>query len=425
MLLLADITPDIGGKGITSMVPDSKELWEEGVNIRSMKVVSGGIFMEADIRAAFDAAANFPGCSATRRIDDNLSDLKAQISANQRGILLLNKLCSEFTLPVVHKYMGAIQSNAQVAIENYLRETATKHTKSLTAVDYYDDGTPIRLAITINANSGTAVFDFTGTGPQTFGNMNCPISITHSAVIYALRCLINLEIPLNQGCLNPITIIVPKGSILNPTSSVAICGSTIASQRITDTIFRAFGVCAASQGCANSFGWGMGGKDPVTGEVTKGWNYGEAIGGGSGAGPGWHGAHAVNVHATNTKNTDPEIIEKRTAVLVRRYSIRRGSGGGGKWNGGDGTIREIEARQKLKFSILSERRVFAPYGMEGGEDGAKGVNLVWKRNGEGVLEKISLGGKAVVVLEEGERIQINTPGGGGWGKPDDEEREVV
>ncbi|KAH8669610.1 Hydantoinase B/oxoprolinase-domain-containing protein [Tricladium varicosporioides] len=412
---------DIGGKGITSMMPDSKELWEEGVNIRSMKVGSGGTFLEADIRATFEAAANFPGCSATRRIDDNLSDIKAQIPANQRGILLLNKLCSEFTLPVVHKYMGAIQSNAQVAIENYLRETATKYNKSLTAIDYYDDGTPIRLAIMINACSGTAVFDFTGTGPQAFGNMNCPISITHSAVIYALRCLINLEIPLNQGCLNPITIIVPKGSILNPTSSVAICGSTIAFQRITDTIFRAFGVCAASQGCANSFGWGMGGKDPVTGDVKKGWNYGEAIGGGSGAGPGWHGAHAVNVHATNTKNTDPEIIEKRTAVIVRQYAIRRGSGGRGKWNGGDGTIREIEARQKLKFSILSERRVFAPYGMEGGGDGVKGVNLVWMRNGEGVLERISLGGKAVVVLEEGERIQINTPGGGAWGKPDGEE----
>ncbi|CAG8950620.1 hypothetical protein HYFRA_00002829 [Hymenoscyphus fraxineus] len=409
---------DIGGKGITSMVPDSKELWEEGVNIRSMKIVSGGTLMEKDIRDAFDAAANFPGCSATRRIEDNLSDLKAQISANQRGILLLNKLCSEFTLPVVHRYMDAIQGNAQVAIENYLREIAVKHPEPLSAVDFYDDGTPVKLSITIDAKLGTAIFDFTGTGPQTLGNMNCPISITHSAVIYALRCLINLEIPLNQGCLNPITIIVPKGCILNPTSSVAICGSTIASQRITDTIFRAFGACAASQGCANSFGWGMGGKDSVTGEVSKGWNYGEAIGGGSGAGPGWHGANAVNVHATNTRNTDPEVIEKRTAVLVRQYSIRRGSGGKGKWNGGDGTIRDIEAREKLRFSILSERRVFQPYGMEGGEPGAVGLNLVWKRNSEGALEMISLGGKGVVALSEGEIIQINTPGGGGWGKVD-------
>ncbi|KAN0099009.1 putative 5-oxoprolinase [Hyaloscypha variabilis] len=413
---------DIGGKGITSMVPDSKELWEEGVNIKSLKIVSGGTFMEDDIRVAFNAAADFPGCSATRRIEDNLSDLKAQISANQRGILLLNNLCSEFSLPVVHKYMNAIQANAQVAIENYLRETAFKHPKPLTAIDYYDDGTPIKLKISIDAKTGTAVFDFTGTGLQTLGNMNSPISITHSAVIYALRCLINLEIPLNQGCLNPITIIVPKGCILNPTSSVAVCGSTIASQRITDTIFRAFGACAASQGCANSFGWGMGGKDAVTGEVTKGWNYGEAIGGGSGAGPGWHGAHAVNVHATNTRNTDPEVIEKRTAVLVRQYAIRRGSGGRGRWNGGDGTIREIEARGRLRFSILSERRVFHPYGMEGGEPGEVGKNVVWKRNEEGMLEEMSLGGKAVVTLDAGEIIQINTPGGGGWGIPEEDKQ---
>lgn len=278
---------DIGGKGITSMVPDSKELWEEGVNIRSLKIVSGGIFMEDDIRAAFNAAAEFPGCSATRRIDDNLSDLRAQISANQRGILLLNKLCAEFTLPIVHTYMNAIQNNAQVAIQAYLRSFALKNPGPLTATDYFDDGTPVKVSIKIDPTAGTAILDFSGTGPQTYGNMNCPISITHSAVIYALRCLINLEIPLNQGCLAPITISIPKGSILNPTPRVAICGSTIASQRITDVIFRAFGACAASQGCANSFGWGMGGKNPVTGVVEKGWNYGEAIGGGSGAGPGY------------------------------------------------------------------------------------------------------------------------------------------
>lgn len=195
--------------------------------------------MESEIRAAFDAAANFPGCSATRRIEDNLSDLKAQISANQRGILLLNKLCAEFSLPTVHKYMNAIQENAQVAIQAYLREVASKY-PVLTATDHFDDGTPVKCTIKI-AESGTAVFDFEGTGPQTFGNMNCPISITHSAVIYALRCLINLEIPLNQGCLAPITIRVPPGSILNPTPTVAVCGSTIASQRITDVIFKAFG----------------------------------------------------------------------------------------------------------------------------------------------------------------------------------------
>lgn len=198
------------------MVPDSKELWEERVNIRSMKIVSAGTLIEADIRAAFDAAANFPGCSATRRIDDNLSDLKVQISANQRGILLLTKTMLRVYPPVVHTYMRAIQENAQVAIQTYLRDLATKRGEPLKAVNYYDDGTPIHLTITISPTEGIAIFGFTGRGPQTQGNMNCPISITHSAVIYTLRCLINLEIPQNQDCLNPITTIIPKGTILNP-----------------------------------------------------------------------------------------------------------------------------------------------------------------------------------------------------------------
>ncbi|KAI9739551.1 MAG: hypothetical protein M1834_006267 [Cirrosporium novae-zelandiae] len=416
---------DIGGIGITSMVPDSKELWEEGVSIKSLKIVSGGKFLENEIRDAFESVAQNPGCSASRRINDNISDLKAQVSANQRGINLIGRLCEEYSLPVVHKYMRGIQANAEVAIKNFLRETYKKTKgKSLKAVDFYDDGTPVALEITINGKDGTAVFDFKGTGPQTYGNMNSPISITHSAVIYALRCLIDLEIPLNQGCLNPVHIRIPKGTILNPSPTVAICGSTIASQRITDVIFKAFDSCAAAQGCANSFGWGMGGKDPRTGIVRPGWNYGEALGGGSGAGPTWHGAHGVNVHATNTKNTDAEIIEKRTPVLVRKYEIRRGSGGKGKFNGGDGIVREIEARVPLKFSILSERRVYNPYGMHGGYPGGLGKNYMFKKNAKGALEKISLGGKAVVNLQVGEIMQINTPGGGGWGKPGNAQETV-
>jgi 5-oxoprolinase (ATP-hydrolysing) len=418
---------DIGGIGITSMIPDSKELWEEGVSIKSLMIVRSGEFMEQEIRDVFAAVAEMPGCSATRRINDNISDLKAQISANQRGINLLQQLTTEYSLHVVHMYMGAIQANAEVAIKHFLRTTYKKlNGEPLKAVDYYDDGTPVVLKITIDGDAGTALFDFAGTGANTWGNMNSPISITHSAVIYALRCLIKLEIPLNQGCLNPVTISIPKGSILNPNATVAICGSTIASQRITDVIFRAFGACAASQGCANSFGWGMGGRDPRTGIVAPGWNYGESLGGGSGAGPGWHGAHGVNVHSTNTRNTDPEVIEKRTPVILRKYEIRRGSGGKGQWNGGDGVIREVEARVELKFSILSERRVYNPYGMQGGEPGGLGRNYVLKfrknetgqeENKDLDLEKISLGGKAVVVVKAGERVQINTPGGGGWGVP--------
>lgn len=275
----ADIFCD-SGIGITSMIPDSKELWQEGLAIKTLKIVSGGIFDEATVRDAFMRVADKPGCSATRRLHDNISDLKAQISANQRGINLLTQLCVEFGVPKVQYYMFGIQKNAEEAIRHFLRRTFVKFGgRSLKAVDYYDDGTPVALTVTIDEEAGSAVFDFEGTGAETYGNMNSPVSITSSAIIYALRCMIDLDIPLNQGCLNPISIQIPKGSILNPSSFVAVCGSTIASQRITDVIFRAFEACAASQGCANSFGWGMGGKDAETGKVVPGWNYGEALGG--------------------------------------------------------------------------------------------------------------------------------------------------
>lgn len=406
---------DIGGRGITSMMPESKQLWEEGISIESMKIVSGGEFLESDVREAFAAAGKFPGCSATRRIGDNLSDLRAQVASNQRGIVLLGRLCDEFSLPVVHRYMDGIQANAELAVREFFKKIARRHPEPLSATDWFDDGTAIKLRVTIDPETGSAMYDFEGTGPQSWGNYNCPISITHSAIIYTIRCLVDIDIPLNEGCLAPVDIRVPEGSILNPSPTVAVCGSTLASQRIVDTILRAFGRCAASQGCANSFGWGMGGRDPETGRIVPGWSYGEALGGGAGAGPGWHGEHAVNVHSTNTRNTDAEVIEKRTAVLVRRYEIRRGSGGLGKWDGGNGTIREIEARIPLKFSILSDRRVHQPYGMNGGQPGKQGENYVYKFNGAGTLEKINLGGKAIVNLTAGETVQINTPGGGGWG----------
>ncbi|KAK7962240.1 uncharacterized protein PG986_003065 [Apiospora aurea] len=400
---------DIGGKGITSMMPESKELWEEGINIKSMKIVSGGRFLEEDVRAAFAKAGEFPGCSATRRIADNLSDLKAQISG---GITLLGKLCDEFGLSAVHTYMHGIQANAEVAVRDFFKRVAKLTAqKPLEATDYFDDGTAIRVRITIDAETGSAVYDFAGTGPQTWGNYNCPVSITHSAIIYTVRCLVDADIPLNEGCLAPVSIRIPPGSILNPTPAVAVCGSTLASQRVVDAILRAFGRCAASQGCANSFGWGMGGRDPADpAKVLPGWNYGESLGGGVGAGPGWHGAPATNVHSTNTRNTDPEVIEKRTAVLVKRYGVRRGSGGIGRFRGGDGVMREIEARVPLKFSILSDRRVYRPYGMAGGGPGEVGRNYVYKFNEEGELERINIGGKAVVTLNAGEIMQINTPG---------------
>lgn len=407
---------DIGGKGITSMMPESKELWEEGINVDTMKIVSGGDFLEDEVCAAFQKAGEFPGCSVTRRMADNISDLKAQVSANQRGITLLHRLCEEYSLPIVHKYMNAIQRNAEMAVREWFKQFAKSRPEALHATDYLDDGTPMNVTITIDPETGSAKYDFTGSGPQIWGNYNCPISICHSSIIYTIRCLVDSDIPLNEGCLAPVEIVVPEGSVLNPGPTVAICGSTLASQRVIDTILHAFGRHAASSGCANSFGWGMGGKDPDTGKVVPGWNYGETVGGGVGACEGYHGEHGTNVHSTNTRATDAEVIEKRTAVLVRKNEIRLGSGGNGRWRGGFGLTREVEARIPLKFSILSDRRVFKPYGMEGGLPGEQGSNFAFKFTGkDGAVEKISLGGKAVINLQAGEWMQINSPGGGGYG----------
>ncbi|CAI7641682.1 unnamed protein product [Penicillium palitans] len=406
---------DIGGQGITSMMPDSKELWQEGFNVRSMKIVDNGVFLENDVRKAFLAAGDLPGCSPTRRLDDNISDIKAQISANQRGILLLQKMCAEFSFAFVHRYMNAIQMSSETAVREYLKNVSRTRAMPLTASDHFDDGTVLKVSISID-EAGGAVFDFAGTGPQMWGNYNCPISITHSAVIYSIRCLLDADIPLNDGCLSPIDIRIPKGSILRPSASVAICGSTLASQRVIDTILRAFECCAAFSGCANSFGWGMGGRDPATGIIEPGWNYGETVGGGCGAGPSWHGEHAIQAHSTNTKITDAEVVEKRTPVIIRRHAINPNTGGDGEYKGGNGAVREIEARIPLKFSILSDRRVFSPYGMSGGQPGSVGKNYAFKWNDDKTsLERLSLTGKAALALQAGEMMQINSPGGGGWG----------
>ncbi|KAJ5510179.1 Hydantoinaseoxoprolinase N-terminal [Penicillium expansum] len=371
---------DIGGQGITSMMPDSKELWQEGFNVRSMKIVDNGVFLESD----------------------------AQISANQRGILLLQKMCAEFSFAFVHRYMNAIQTNSETAVRDYLKKVSQTKTMPLTASDHFDDGTVLKVSISID-EAGGAVFDFAGTGPQMWGNYNCPISITHSAVIYSIRCLVDAEIPLNDGCLAPIDIRIPKGSILRPTASVAICGEYISKPT-------PFECCAAFSGCANSFGWGMGGRDPATGIIEPGWNYGETVGGGCGAGPSWHGEHAVQAHSTNTKITDAEVVEKRTPVIIRRHAINPNTGGDGTYKGGNGAVREIEARIPLKFSILSDRRVFSPYGMNGGQPGSVGKNYAFKWNdGKTALERLSLSGKAALALQAGEMMQINSPGGGGWG----------
>ncbi|KAI1087143.1 Hydantoinase B/oxoprolinase-domain-containing protein [Rostrohypoxylon terebratum] len=405
---------DIGGFEGISGNANATDLYQEGARIISFKLVSNGRFDEEGItKILVEEPGQFPDCVGTSSLYDNLSDLRAQVAANAKGSKLIEKLFEEYGREVVQFYMDRIQANAEVAVRRFLQKTSEKlDGRRLHAVDSLDNGTRIQLEIRIHPD-GSAVFDFTGTGPEVVGNNNAPKSICLSAIIYALRCLINEDIPLNQGCLSSIQVINPEGSILNPSDQAAVyAGNTQTSQRVVDVILRAFDACAASQGCMNSVGFfGGRGRKPTDGYKFA---YGETICGGSGAGPGWNGASAVHCHMTNTRISDVEIMEKRYPIILRDFSIRKGSGGRGQYNGGDGVTRVIECREPLTFSMISERRVSRPYGLHGGEDGAPGENLILRKSGD-KERLVSLGPRGIVKLQSGERFIIKTPGGGGWG----------
>ncbi|KAG9295775.1 hypothetical protein G9A89_009003 [Geosiphon pyriformis] len=412
---------DIGGILPGSMPPHSKELYEEGAAVKSFKLIKKKRF---DVDGLTDILlyqpAKFPGCSGTRCLRDNISDLKAQVAANHKGIILIKALIQEYGLEVVQAYMMYIRENAELSVRKLLKDVNRRMGgKNLKAVDYMDDGSPIQLEISIDGKNGTAVFDFHGTGPEVYGNTNAPLSVTFSAIIYCLRCLIAEDIPLNQGCLTPIDILIPPKSFLNPSGRAAVVGGNVlTSQRLVDVILRAFEACAASQGDCNNLTFGKGGKTEDEKEILEGWGYYETIAGGSGAGPTWDGQSGVHTHMTNTRITDPEILERRYdhAIILREFSLRRGSGGPGLHRGGDGVIRDLEFREPLQVSILSERRVYHPYGLKDGKDGARGLNL-WVRNVDGNVRIINLGGKNSVKVSSGDRVVICTPGGGGWGAP--------
>ena len=400
---------DIGGTLPGSMPPNSKELYEEGAAIYSELLVSEGKFNEERIiDILLREPATHPGCSGTRRLSDNLSDLRSQVSANQKGISLIEKLVNEFTLDVIWKYMEAIQDNAAAVVQKRLMELKEKYGSSFGCEDYMDDGSTIKLNVTLGPEGN--IFDFTGTSPQMYGNLNAPEAITNSALLYCLRCLVNENIPLNQGCLRPVKVIIPKGSILSPLKGAAVVGGNVmTSQRVTDVILKAFRIQADSQGDCNNLTFGTGGNDE-DGNYVQGFGYYETIGGGHGAGDGWNGTSGVHTNMTNTRMTDVEVFERRYPVLLREYSIRKGSGGAGKYKGGDGVVRDIEFRTPVKCSILSERRVIAPHGLNGGKDAARGENLWIKRDGH----VINIGGKNTVQMDVGDRIIIRTPGGGGY-----------
>ncbi|KAH8435126.1 5-oxoprolinase [Aspergillus melleus] len=412
---------DIGGILPGSMPPKSTELWQEGAAIEGDKIVSNGVFNEDRVHELLvRKPAEHPGCAGARCFSDNLSDLKAQIAANTRGITLIQSLFAEYGVQTVQKYMYAIQETAETAVRNLLKDLHQRFGgQPLESVDYMDDGTPIKLKVTINGDDGSAVFDFAGTGPEVYGGWNAPIAITHSAIIYCLRCMINADVPLNQGCLAPIDIQVPSPSILSPTKTAAVVGgNVVTSQRITDVVLKAFHACAASQGCCNNLTFGTNPKtDPETGATIPGFGYYETIAGGSGAGPSWAGESGIHVHMTNTRITDPEILEKRYPTLLRQFTLRAGSGGEGAHRGGDGVVRDIEFLAPMECSILSERRVHRPYGLEGGEAAQAGLNLwVSKDEGTGGERVVNIGGKNTVSVKTHDRVVIMTAGGGGWGK---------
>jgi len=400
---------DIGGIAPGSMPPHSNRLEDEGAMIIAFKLVRDGKFQEEGITEILRAPGKLKGNSGTRNLRDNLSDLRAQVAANNSGIRLLQELVQEYGLKHVEAYMIFIQHNAETSVRKMLKDFAATHGKKAHAVDYMDDGSRIELTIEIDPTDGSATFDFTGTGPQVLGNHNAPPAVTYSAVIYSLRSLVAQDIPLNQGCLAPIKFVIPKYSLLNPSADAGVVGGNVlTSQRVVDVVLRAFKACAASQGCMNNLTFG-----------DEQFGYYETIAGGAGAGPTWEGQSGIHTHCTNTRITDPEILERRYPVLLRQFALRRGSGGTGLHRGGDGVVRELEPLRPLTMSILSERRTLHPYGMEGGGEGACGLNLLVRKDGV----TVNMGGRCSGSIRTGERLRIETPGGGGYGSPSGEDNK--
>ncbi|KAJ2999987.1 hypothetical protein HDV02_001244 [Globomyces sp. JEL0801] len=380
---------DIGGITAGSMPPNSRELFQEGAAIKSFLLVKDGIFDEQGItKLLLEDPAKFEGCTGTRCLKDNISDLKAQVAANHKGIQLVASLIKEFGLLKVQSYMNFIQENAHHAVSDLLKKTFHTIGPKLHAIDHMDDGSPIELTVSIDEVKGTAVFDFEGTGREVYANTNAPTSVTFSAIIYCLRCLINLDMPLNQGALGPIQIKIPKGSMLNPSETAAVVGGNVlTSQRLCDVIFKAFQACAASQGCCNNLTFGKNAK-----EDGDGFGYYETIAGGSGAGPTWDGRGGVHTHMTNTRITDPEIMERRYPVILREFSLR-----------------SEEYFNHMGKSMLSDG-----VRLNGGGSGSVGMNSLIRQTPSGPLE-LNFGGKNATIVNKGDRIRLQTPGGGGWG----------
>ncbi len=383
---------DIGGLAPGSMSPRARSVDEEGVYIEPMRLVAGGDFREKDLRALL-AGARYPA----RNPEQNIADLKAQLAANARGAGEILSLVGEFGADVVTRYMGHVQDNAEEAIRRLL---TTLHDGRFRVET--DQKTAVEVSVCIDRTARTAIVDFTGTSPQQPTSFNAPAPVTRAAVLYVFRVLVGVPVPLNAGCLRPIEIRIPEGSMLSPLyPAPVVAGNTETSQIVTNALFAALGQMASSQGTMNNLTFG---NDHV--------QYYETIASGSPAGPGFDGAAGVHAHMTNTRMTDPEILELRYPVIVEEFSIRRGSGGRGRFHSGDGTRRIIRFLESMHVSMLSGYRTVAPFALEGGSPGMAGRNTI--RRASGARE--DLGGCGETDVAPGDAILIETPTGGGFGR---------
>ena len=385
---------DIGGITPGSMPPNSTSISEEGILFDNFLLVEKGEFREQEVRVVL-VSNSYPA----RNPDQNIADFQAQIAANEKGLQELQRMVNQYGLETVQAYMKFVQDNAE--------ECVRKAIDVLTDGEFsykIDQGSVIKVQVTIDNQNRSATIDFTGTSEQLKTNFNAPKSVTQAAVLYVFRTLVNENIPLNAGCLKPLHLIIPEGSMLNPQYPAAVvAGNVETSQVIVDALYGALGVLAASQGTMNNLTFG-----------NEKYQYYETICGGSGAGINFNGTDAVQTHMTNSRLTDPEVLEFRYPVLVEEFKIRENSGGKGQYSGGNGVIRNIKFLEPMTANILSSHRKISPFGLAGGEVGKVGKNCVKRKDG---TEEI-LNSTATVEMESGDHFIIETPGGGGFGSSD-------
>lgn len=386
---------DIGGIAPGSMPPNSTHLDQEGILFDNFLLVESGELKEEELSDRLTHAP-YPA----RNPAQNLADLQAQIAANNKGVQELQRMVEQFTLRTVQTYMQHVQDNAEQAVRRVISQLCTQHNQPTHCRVPMDCGAEINVSITLNPADNSALIDFTGTSPQQSNNFNAPLAVCKAAVLYVFRTLVDTPIPLNAGCLKPLDVRVPAGSMLNPAYPAAVvAGNVETSQAVTDALYGALRILAASQGTMNNFTFGNGQ-----------YQYYETICGGSGAGAIFHGTDAVQTHMTNSRLTDPEVLELRFPVLLKQFSIRANSGGEGKYHGGNGVIRHILFRQAMTANLLSGRRTTEPFGLAGGKPGKSGSATV-KRNDQ---TSQALPATATVEMQPGDEIIIKTPGGGGY-----------